>query len=77
MLIHAGYAAGSIGGCAARTTLSIVQDDVNGSVWTALGVRSNTVIVVDQNGVMVYENSSMRFPEDNETLEQVVEPLLL
>lgn len=75
MVINKSGSQGGIPSCASKTNLPIVQDDSVGSLWEALGVISNSVVVVDQQGELVQVLTG-NFPALDPTVEDLVNDLL-
>jgi len=75
MVINKSGSQGGIPTCASKTNLPIVQDDSVGSLWEALGVISNSVVIVDQQGNLKQVLTGS-FPALNPMIETIVNDLL-
>ena len=62
--------------CADKTSMPIVQDDKEGSLWAALGAPYNGLVVVDGEGIMALQAFPGSLPGDVPEIEAVVEGLL-
>lgn len=75
MVINKSGSQGGLPTCANKTNLPIVQDDSEGSLWEALGVLSNSVVIVDQQGNLVQVLTGS-IPGLNPMIETIVNDLL-
>jgi hypothetical protein len=62
--------------CGDYSGIPIGQDDDDGAVWTALGGKYNSVIVVDGTGTIVHSVYPTSFPGSEEEIVNVVNGLL-
>ena len=79
ILINQGGAESGVEVCGNASSITVVQDDTDGSMWNGLGSEYNAVTVVDQTGVLVLKVSAVDFSEASEhpaQLEGAVDSLL-
>ncbi len=62
--------------CSKLTELPLLQDDSLGSLWAALGITTNSIIVVDATGKLVHKIVGGSLPASGPEIEGVVNGLL-
>lgn len=62
--------------CSNLTKLPLLQDDSKGSLWAALGITTNSIIVVDVTGKMVLKLVGGSLPASGPEIEGAVNGLL-
>jgi len=75
LLIDASYGVAGLASCQAATGLPILQDNMSGDLWAALG-NNGDLIVVDQNGVLAARLNPVSFPAIGTELVPLVDQLL-
>jgi len=79
VMINQGGAESGVEVCGNTSSITVVQDDTDGSMWNGLGSEYNAVTVVDQAGVLVLKVSAVDFSEASEhpaELTEAVDSLL-
>lgn len=62
--------------CGGQTLFPVVQDNVEGDLWTALGAAYNNIFIFDRQGILVDKISPANFPEAATELETIINGLL-
>ena len=76
MLVNHAGAASGLPSCIEATSLGIVQDDDDGSLWSALGMTGNGFVVIDALGTLVYRDVGATLPTDEDAIVLVVTSVL-
>jgi len=76
MILNQGGADAGVPQCSNLTTLSIVQDDVGGSMWSGLGAEYDSILVVDQDGIEVLKIAPTAFPQTANEIEDILATIL-
>ena len=76
VVVNQGGSDTGLAGCSDKADLPVVQDDVEGTFWEALGGAYNSMLFVDEDGVAVERIDYFDHPEDVEAIEAAVGRLI-
>ena len=65
-----------LGTCSDKTGLAVVQDDADGTFWTALGGVYNSLLFVNEHGVAVERIDYYDHPDDVAAIEAAVAAII-
>jgi hypothetical protein len=75
-MVNQGGSEVGLAGCAAKTSLPIVQDDATNALRTALGAEYNGTLVVDRTGHAAAWLPNLSLSTDAAKLVEAIAPLL-